>query len=467
MKDVRYYIIYKYFLAQIKFGNFKYGDELPPIRLVDKFYDSSMPTVRNAYLLLQEEGDISMSPGKMTTVTCRISEEECNKYIKDYYSIRQEGIRSLDESAFYVLVPLLQEGSRCLDERQMDHIQEAIVKMGDINFYSSFIVGQEIMLALNNQLALNLYHEIVAYYQFPHTLNKREALPALSEHCRQLSSQIVEACMKRDRDEIYRLFRQIQEAMGEIIDTLVWNDQDTSGLDQVAFEWGIYRERPQFCYSLAANLITDIMMEHKYKKGEYLPHYVAMSKLYSVSHSTVRRTVKLLGELGVIETHHGIGTMVTLAPILYTSVDQRGLKHVIDFFLEAMQIIQLAYNDAGKHFFKIAEEQQQDCIRYMRVQQANESTFGSFLVCMEYLLCGNKNTSMAEIGAKLYEGIILGFPLLESAFKVEDRSYIHTCSEKLINSIEKGKINSFYRLLREYMQIAIDTVKAVSEPTPY
>lgn len=467
MKDVRYSIIYKYFLTQIKFGNFHYGDEFPPIRKVDSFYCSSVPTVRNAYLLLQEEGYISMSPGRMTTVTSQISEEECHQNIRNYYLVRREGIESLDECNYYLLMPLLKEGGRCITEKQMDYIRKTIESMEDINFSCAFLVGQEMICALNNQMALNLYHEIVAYYQFPHTLNKREVQPELSDSCRQLSSQIAEACMKRDKGELYRNFCLIQEKLGEVVDNLVWDNQDISDQDQIPFEWGLYRERPQFCYSLAAKIIADIIIECKYKKGDYLPHYAAMSKMYSVSLSTVRRTVKLLGKLGVVKSLHGIGTMVTLTPIHYTGAGKSGLKHVINSFLEVMQMIQLAYNDSGKIFFRIQEEQRQDCIRYMRAQQSNESAFGPFLVCMGYMLCGNQNASMSEIGRKIYESIVLGFPFLESVFEVSGRCQIDACSEKLIDSLEKRKINSFYSSLREYMQIATETVKTALEPSSH
>lgn len=462
MKDVRYSLIYRFFLTQIKFGNYQYGDVLPPIRVVDKFYNSSAPTVRNAYLLLQEEGYISLSSGRMTRVISDISEEECHKNVRSYYLARRDEIRRLYETTFYVLLPLFEEGGRRLEDGQLEYIREACEEVKDIDFYSSFIVGQEMIRALNNQLALNLYYEILAFCQFAHTLNKRETLPEVTKRCNRLSCQVVEACKRKDRRELYRVFVQIQAAMGEVIDSLLdCKGEERSTQEQKAFEWGIYRERPQLCYSLAAKFITDIMINRRYSRGEYLPTYAAMAKMYSVSLSTIRRTIKLLEELGVVEPLHGIGTRVAVEPVNRPHQQWGGAKSVITLFLEVMQIVQVTFNDASESFFCIRNENLQSCVTQMKIHISKGACFSPFLICMDYLLCGNDNASMSEIGGRLYEGIVLGIPLVEAFAAPPVRCRIRTCSEKIMDCLEKGDISSCHRVLGECMDMASETAKEV------
>lgn len=463
MKDVRYSIIYKFFLSQIKFGNYQFGDYLPPIRLVDQFYHASAPTVRNAYLMLQEEGYISLSPGRMTTVVIRISEEECRRNIQSYYAVRREEIRRLNDAVLYVLIPLLHEGCRRLEEGQLKYIRRAAEELKDIDFYFSFIAGQEMICALDNRMAVNLFHEIVGFYQFPHALNKKAVLQEATETCRQLSCQAAEACRKMDREELYRVYRRILDALGGIIDTiLAAGSQENVLQEPQVFDWGVYRERPQLCYSLAATIITDIMIDHKYTRGGYLPHYAELAEMSSVSLSTVRRTVRLLEELGVVEVLHGVGTRVALEPFHQSGFQQGSVKKVAAVLLEVLQIVRVAFHDTEDQFFRIPDERRRSCIEQMKKQRLKESGFAPLLVCMDYLLRGSDNSSMAEIGDKLYEGLVLGLPLLEAAAAPADSRHMLTCSEHMIGSLETGNTSLFYAALNEGLRVAEETAGVVS-----
>ncbi|WP_320951722.1 GntR family transcriptional regulator [Hungatella effluvii] len=50
--------------------------------------------------------------------------------------------------------------------------------------------------------------------------------------------------------------------------------------------------------------------QHVYKREEFLPSCHALALKYGVSAIIIRRTLKLLGQMGITETLNGIGTKV-------------------------------------------------------------------------------------------------------------------------------------------------------------
>ena len=71
----------------------------------------------------------------------------------------------------------------------------------------------------------------------------------------------------------------------------------------------IYYDRPQICYNLATILLHEIYMG-EYIKTKYLPSYEKMAQKYDVSVSTMRRTIRMLNEIGAVHTVNGKGTLV-------------------------------------------------------------------------------------------------------------------------------------------------------------
>ena len=80
-------------------------------------------------------------------------------------------------------------------------------------------------------------------------------------------------------------------------------------VEQIPFKWQIYREHPQLCYTLAAELMSKIDAQ-AYKQGEFLPSCQALAQEYGVSLITMRRTLELLNNICVTETLNGVGTRV-------------------------------------------------------------------------------------------------------------------------------------------------------------
>lgn len=142
----------------------KKGDTLPSIELLHEVHHASVRTVRNAYLLLQEEGYICVSPGRNTEVIYDASPEQCLRDSQDYYLSRKEAFDVLNQTLNILFIPLLREGAQRLQKHDMRLIKENAATLQNGDFYISFFCGRQMLLSLKNHLALDLYYDISSFY---------------------------------------------------------------------------------------------------------------------------------------------------------------------------------------------------------------------------------------------------------------------------------------------------------------
>ena len=95
----------------------------------------------------------------------------------------------------------------------------------------------------------------------------------------------------RDRGELFSIYLQIQWLLDGPVFSYIEQaaKERPAPPEQVPFEWRVYRERPQLCYSLSSQLIWRILVGQQLSPGDRLPSYGAMAEKYGVSFSTIRR----------------------------------------------------------------------------------------------------------------------------------------------------------------------------------
>lgn len=416
MKQGRYGLIYRFFKSQIQFGYYRNGDCLPTIEALHGTYRVAVRTARNAYAQLQEEGYISLSPGRKTMVTYSAPPEAGATNMQDYYLAREEAFRALGQLLQALLIPLLREGSGRLSKHSMQRIKEMATALEDGGFYISYFCGREMLLALGNQLLLDLYHEIVSFYQFVHTLPRVVPMEEELRRYRQLARQTVEACGQGDRDELFRIYQEIQWVLSGVLFTYIDRARRERPAPpvQVPFEWKVYRERPQLCYSLSSRLIWHILIGGQLSPGDCLPSYGAMAAQYGVSFSTIRRTVAMLERLGLVITSQGAGTRVTAPGAGEIDLCHSSVKKIAAMFLEAVGIVRLSFDEVFSLLYPQAGPDVEPCAAKLRRQQARGGALQPFFICVEYLLEGCENQPLKEIWGKLCEVLLLGLPLLEA-----------------------------------------------------
>ena len=442
MKCIRYDLLYQFFAAQIEFGYYQKGDFLPSVELLCSVYQAAPRTVRNAYLQLQEDGYITVSPGRRTTVVYEATPEDYRLNTRNYYLARKDAILGLNQALEVLLLPLIREGCGRLGRHELLRIRETAVRLETGDFYISLFFGHTMLLALKNRMALDLFNEVISFYQFPHALATRGAEAGLMppKRYQTLAREAVAACDSGDREALYRVYLQIQSSMDETLRTLMIHaEQEHPPQTQVPFLLKDYRQRPQLCYSLAAQWIRRIYIDRDYGPGQFLPAYGVLAKNCSVSYTTVRRTMHLMNELGAVITYHGVGTQVVMPAVDLGQPRSPMVKKIITRFREIMQIICLDFDALAAH----AEPKPGDtqvCLERLRIQP-QEDGFTAFLICIDYLLQGL--TGASGVREKFYQCLLLGLPLLEAA----DR--IAPVRDRLIEGLESGDLPAFCAGLKD------------------
>lgn len=454
MKSVRYSLFYKFFAAQIEFGYYKKGDFLPAIELLCKTYHAAPQTVSNAYQQLQTDGYITVSSGRKTTVIYEAAPEDYRLNIRNYYLARKSAILELNQALKVLFLPMMREGCRQLGRHELHEIREMAVRLEEGDFYISFFLGRTMLLALKNRLALNLFNEVVAFYQFPHALASRGAEAGIAAGFQTLARQIMAACDSGDREALYHAYLQLQSSMDKTLRTLmVQAEREHPPLEQVPFVWGGYRERPQLCYSLAARLIDRIYIGREYGTGQLLPTYGTLAKDYAVSFSTIRRTMELMNQLGVVATSQGAGTLVIEPTLDSDNLQLPTVKKIVTMLQEVMQILCLIF-DAAAAKAEPTQEQTQRYLQWLQ-SQPQEAGIAAVLKGIDYLFSGL--TGFAGIWEKFDEMLLLGLPLLAA----EDQ---HSCSarDRLIEALKTESPAAFCAVLQDLMHYVFKTAESLA-----
>lgn len=92
-------------------------------------------------------------------------------------------------------------------------------------------------------------------------------------------------------------------------------------------------------YLQLANILRQQILEGVYRPGDQLPSEAQLCRLYAISPMTVRRSINLLSEQGVVSTAQGRGTFVKALELSTACFDLQEMQNL--FYLGAESEIQL------------------------------------------------------------------------------------------------------------------------------
>lgn len=465
MKPGRASLIYQFFKYQIEFGYFQKGDCLPSIDNLCRVYHAALQTVRNAYLQLQDEGYILISWGKNTVVIYDVPTEVCYQNLQDYYLAREDSILCLKENLYLIMEPLLHEGAQRLQAKDMFMIRKAAEEMSSDSLYISFYCYRQLLLILKNRLLLDLFYELVLFYQFPHTLTKRIFLPDAEQQHRTLTRKLVTACEREDREELEQVLIHIIGLLNEVLCIFIEQaKQERPCPKPVTFQWRVYQEHTQKFYSVAAHLVGRIYIKGEFYPDDILPSYGTLAKNYEVSFSTIRRVVELLGCLGVVSSSQGLGAWVTVPTTDTIRPDKKPVQKILSMFLQSLQILSLSMDWLLDRFFPGEEARVEACLTRLRAHLVTKDGFSAFLTGVGLLLDGNDGRPMKDIWDKFHEALLLCLPLLE-AQATSNPNFIAQMEHDmklLIHSLVHADRKIFANSLKNLMNFALATAEQLS-----
>lgn len=453
-------IIYDYFTSRILFGYFLPGDQLPSVGYTCRQFQVSALTVRAAFARMREEGYIETTQRKSSTVTFRPNERQEQWYRESFFS-RKEGMDDICRHSDILFGPIAPHYLHKQNEASIQQIRSQLKKRKGYPAKQIIMFYGETMRELNNPLALNLYWEIVRYLRMPYLPQDADfddTGAQAQEHMERMleliekghTEKAVTVMQAFNRDVILIFFQKMSAMMAE-----------KRPMEHVPFKWQIYREHPQLCYTLSAQMMADIDAG-LYKQGEFLPSCQTLAQRYDVSLITMRRTLGLLNDIRVTETLNGIGTRVISdrhAGIPKLSLPVR--KSLL-LFLQALQINTLTCKNVAVHTLSsldAADFQALACEIQRNVEEHTVFQLGE--VCLRFIGKNSPSPFIREVYFQLYRISLWGHALHMFSKRLDACQIYEDYARRMRAALCSRETALFAALLSELMQLFLEGTKTL------
>lgn len=443
-------LIYDYFVARILFRYYTYGDSLPSADTLCKEFNVSSLTVKAALRRMRSEGYISMGKGVFTKVIYKQSEEALEKHIQNFYSVRWHAIQDLYHSSELIFAPLLTECFRRMDVKDFSCLSDLTEQRSadDIMRFYCYTLQK-----LGNPLVMNLLWETSIFLGFPFA-NKYGASTLIDEKLTgNRLRDIISNAKKEDWNAVHDIFLDFEQVSAKKqSDYFAPLLQSAPEEKQLSFKWCIYRERPQLCCSLAMDILFRNYMG-EYRETRFLPSYEKMAASFGVSVSTMRRTIRLLNELGAASSMNGKGTLIYPPEEHGAEPDfsQNAIRRNLAYFIQAFEVV--LYTCRGVSFSVLSSLPANSIDTLTAQLELHISTDHCELALWSILLFLVKNSAVKgvkEIYGQLFGLLLWGYPM-----KIGLSEPIHfsrTCiclTRELLACLRKNDMNKGAEKIRE------------------
>ncbi|POP34030.1 hypothetical protein C3B58_04715 [Lactonifactor longoviformis] len=451
--------IYEYFLKCFQFQRYRCGDVLPSINTCCKKFNVADQTVKSALKQLRKEGYISVQQGRPARVIFQQTEEQSNRYIRQFFSERWNVFSDLCQTIEVVFQPLLIESFRRFDESDYD-ILSPFAEQANIENIIHFYCF--VLQKMKNPLILNLFWECLLFLGFPYISDR--TLEYYSAEIAQKRLQDIIRTAKTGEwqrlDEFLSAFWRefVAAASNSIEPYLLPIPADR----QITFVWRIYRGRPQICYNLATRIMYEIYLG-RYRGQQFLPSYEKLAEEYRVSVNTVRRTIRLLTQLRVTLPISGKGIRISS---LGDSTEQPDLtvpaivRNLALFFQSFELLLYSCENVVRSTLSSLDQEEKSKMISQLKdYLDAENCELAPWCILISAAMRAPLQ-GFREIYANIYGLALWGYPLKASQGKypaVDDKAVWLT--ESLVKYLAADDIESCTAAFKEFVSIALPSIE--------
>lgn len=444
-------IIYDYFTSRIVFGYYLLGDQLPSISYICRQFQVSALTVRTALIRMREEGYIETTERKRSIVTFRPDEQQEQRYRNTFLS-RREGMNDMCRNSDILFRPIVHYYLQRQTEDSIKQIRSQLKKRKGHPAKQINMFYAEAMRPLNNSLVLNLHWEMVRYLQPPYLQRPAnfEDSDTAAEHIEQMLSLIeagnIEKALEMTQAFSKNVTQMFFESLGVMLDT-------PEPVKQIPFEWQIYREHPQMCYTLAAELMSKIDARI-YKQEELLPPCQVLAQKYDVSLITMRRTLELLNDIHVTETQNGVGTRVISGRLSGPpDLSHLQIRKCLLMLLQAMQMSALTCKNVAVHTLSsLDDEDFQALEREIECLTEEGTPFLAAKACLRFIGENSSSAFIREVYRQLYLLLQWGHALHMFSQKLDAGRFYEDYAESLREKLCRRDIDGFAENLSELMK---------------
>ncbi len=456
MEREKYNLIYDYYKCHILFGQLHQGDLLPTIEQIGNTFQVAPQTVRNALKKLQQDNLIFVSPGRHTEVIYKTTPSEALQYTQNYYLARKDEINVVYHIAVLLLTPFFYAGCQKLTDNDLMQILRVCREKGS-NIVSISMFCCEIMLrAVDNQLINTLFSDVVSFFQFPCMASFSEES---SLEYQEYYNMTVSSCEALDRAGLFQAFAGFQAlTQTTLLEFITEAAKTTPKPKQISFHWQTYRDRPQHCHTLAAKMIYGII-SGQYWEGKMLPSYENLALELSVSVSTVRRTVSLLRDMGLIYSMNGVGNRIVFSPPNYEKLQRPTIQKNIVMARESAEILLVVFkNVVNREFSKLTNEHIQEMKKILS-DKKNCCVLDAAILLMDYLMVLYPLSSFFETFGKLSGFLLLSYPFLLDQWRKEGSGEISGTIEAMKRALDEKNTDLFSDGMSALLQYVLTQIK--------
>lgn len=447
-------VIYHVLKTQIQFGVYRFGDTLPTMENASDNFFVALATVRAAYLRLQQEGYIKLSPNVGSVVIKNYSEQETEACIQQFFSQRRHALIDLSKS----IRPLLGHMQWVGLKNAPVEIFQDMMMFQDNDISQPYFAFNHIMRAygtLGNELLLQLLWQIYMFFEAPFFSIPENSCRMFA--LREYAPLTLNYSLRQDWEPLKKVIYDSQDffslSLCQFYEHRITAPQAEP---EIAFSWNPYKKASQICYSLAMDLLVSIC-RGQYAANTLLPSLNQMAKEKHVSVSTIRRTLSLLNGVGAVKSVKRIGTWVLPLDAMTENCDftKPVVRKRLYVLAQSLQLLTLSCRATAEVTISSLNSADLQLCRehFLKLQERRQYELSAF-AALELIKQFAPYQAIRTVYTELLQQLFWGYSLRSLRQPDQDRRALYmTYHEAFIKSLEAADAACFAEKLEELMKL--------------
>lgn len=405
MKENNLYIlIYNYLSVRIHYGFYPKGGYLPSILELSNLFGVSTMVIRTAFKLLRENGYLSYETFERPVVLYDF--ENPKQAFPKQLLIQGDDFEDFHRTFDLIFPSIYYCGLSICDNRDLEELRLILDRSADA--WDSPLVDFLAHLAkrLKNSLVTDLYYD-VTLFSYPTYLDYLAKDKARWKHHHEvLNKKLLEVLTLKESGNTAAL----QAIVDQAYPPMDWQPAFDSRKERNSpYQWG----KPQICLTTASEIVSRIY-KGIYPVDTFLPSPHILSKELSVSLITVRRSIVLLNDLGVVVSVNGKGTKVIPPELGVHKVNWSSpvIRRNTLLYLESLYILAITCRRLTSYLFPLISPEEKAVLRERIRLIKKQSNAGHMnTLCLQALICASNLLSLKEVYNKLFSFLVWGQPL--------------------------------------------------------
>lgn len=400
----RYNLIYNYLLTRIHYGFYRKGEYLPSIDRLSSLFGVSTMVIRSTFTLLRKNGYLSAEGnGRSAVLYDSVSPDQ---EFPDLILMQKNDFKDLHQGFGLVFPSIFFAGLSMCDGQDLANLHKILdtpMHAWDVPIieFLAYLANR-----LNNALLADLYYDAILFC-YPTYLDHLAKDHVCWEPRREaLHRDLLEILTLKERDDTEALWNMACQSCSCFSPRPLSTAQEKQ---KTTYQWG----KSHVCLSAASELVSRIY-SGEYPVGAYLPSARILSEELSVAIITMRRSIVLLNDLGVVESVNGKGTKVIPPEYGLQKIkwDDPAIRKNIMLYLESLYILVITCRLLATTLFPLIPPEEKARLRDQISLIKGEAHAGQAnAFCLHALVSAARLSSLEAIYDKLFSFLVWGQPL--------------------------------------------------------